>query len=112
MKHVSLLLFASSVLMVGCAGLPPGWAEYREAMKCDLQNKNEECDATYEKAIHKNPKLPGLQASFASHLYRRGDAANAQAHFNEEMQNHPVSGKAIGVVLGKNSKDAAAANHQ
>lgn len=93
-------IYASTVLLfTACASLPPGWDEYREAMKCHFQNKNEECDKAYETAIKKNPKLPGLQASYASHLYQRGDATGAQEHFQAEIENHPRSQQAIAVVL-------------
>lgn len=100
MKLSSMGSVAFAALMFsGCASLPPGWAEYKAATKCHLQNKNDECDKSYQKAIKKNPKLPGLQASYASHLYRRGDAASAEEHFRAEIENHPHSQKAIGVVL-------------
>jgi hypothetical protein len=105
----SLGLYASTAfLLSACASLPPGWKEYRAATKCHLQNKNEECDPAYEKAIKKNPKLPGLQASYGSHLYRRGDAAGAEEHFKAEMETHPVSKHAILVVF-KGGPDSASA---
>lgn len=103
MKTISSLGLLPSValLLSACASLPPGWKEYREATKCHLQNKNEECDPSYEKAIKKNSHLPGLQASYASHLFRRGDASGAEEHFKAEIENHPRAEKSILVVMKK-----------
>lgn len=109
MKKLSLLgLGAFSTLFSACATLPRGWAEYREATKCHLQNKNEECDKAYEKAISKNSKLPGLHASYGSHLFRRGDAAAAKEHFDQELANHPLSRPSI-LVVYQDAPDSAAA---
>ena len=109
MNRLSTLgLGAICSFLAGCATLPPGWAEYREATKCHLQNKNEECDKAYEKAIKKNSKLPGLHASYGSHLFRRGDAAAAKEHFNEELENHPHSRPAI-LVVYRDAPDSASA---
>lgn len=101
MKNAPSLGLAVSfaLLLTACATLPPGWKEYREATKCHLQNKNEECDKAYEKAIKKNTKIPGLHASYGSHLFRRGDAAGAEEHFKAEMETHPRSQQAILVVF-------------
>ena len=101
MKNAPFIGLAMSfaILLTACASLPRGWKEYREATKCHLQNKNEECDESYEQAIKKNPKIPGLQASYASHLFRRGDAAGAEEHFKAEMEAHPRSQQAILVVF-------------
>jgi hypothetical protein len=108
MKNGSVpgLIASCAFLLSACASLPPGWKEYREATKCHLQNKNEECDKSYEKAIKKNPKLPGLRSSYASHLFRRGDAAGAEDHFKAEMENHPRSQQAI-LVVYKGRPDSA-----
>lgn len=100
-SFAALPLFIT-LLVSGCANQPSsGWPEYREAMRCHLESRNEECDRAYEAAIKLNPKLPGLQSSYASHLYRRGDVAGAEEHFRAELENHPKSGKAIKVVVGK-----------
>jgi predicted Zn-dependent protease len=95
------------IMLSACAGLPPGWAEYKEAMKCHFQNKNEECNQEYESAIKKNPKLPGLQASYASHLFQHGNAAEAEEHFRSEQENHPRSQQAIAVVMKVNADSLA-----
>lgn len=110
MKNITSLGLLSSValLLSACASLPPGWKEYREATKCHLQNKNEECDKSYEKAIKKNSHLPGLRASYASHLFRRGDAAGAEEHYKAEIENHPRAEKSILVVMNKPALGGAA----
>ena len=98
---LSALPIAPAILLFGCAAQSNGWPEYRAAMRCHLESKNEECDGSYEAAIKANPRLPGLQSSYASHLFRRGDAAGAQEHFRSELENHPKSEQAIKVVVGK-----------
>ena len=89
----------AGVLLAGCA--TTGWPEYRAAMKCHLEAKAEACDEQYEKALKANPKLPGLRASYASHLHRRGQSDLAEKHFQAEMEQHPGSRKAVKVVLEK-----------
>lgn len=101
-QSIAALSLALSFLVSGCAIQPStGWPEYRAAMRCHLESRNEECDQAYEAAIKANPKLPGLHSSYASHLHRRGDAAGAEEHFRAELENHPKSEKAIKVVVGK-----------
>jgi hypothetical protein len=91
------------LLLQGCAGLPPGWVEYRSAMKCHFQGKDTECDKDYEKAIKKNDKLPGVHASYGTHLLKRGDAQTAKEQFDQEVANHPVSETSVKLVF-KNIK--------
>jgi hypothetical protein len=100
-----------ALLLAACAPVPPGWAEYREAMRCHLENKDTECDAAYEKAIAKNARLPGVHASYGSHLFRRGDAAAARAQFDAELVNHPLSRPAILIVLKERRDSAATSRH-
>jgi hypothetical protein len=100
---VSCCLGAALLLLQGCAGLPPGWAEYRSAMKCHFQGKDTECDQDYEKAIKKNDKLPGVHASYGTHLLKRGDSQTAKEQFEQEVANHPVSETSVKLVF-KNIK--------
>jgi len=113
MKTDSMLGLCATcaLLLAACATLPPGWAEYREATKCHLENKDKECDAAYEKAIKKNAKLPGVHASYGSHLFRRGDAAAAREQFDAELENHPVSRPAILIVLKERQDSTVTTKH-
>ncbi len=90
-------------LLQGCSTLPPGWPEYRSAMKCHFQGKDAECDKDYARAIKKNDMLPGVHASYGTHLLKRGEMQAAQEQFQKEVENHPVSTVAVQVVF-KNVK--------
>jgi hypothetical protein len=113
-KHARsfLLSLFGAVLLQGCAGLPPGWVEYRSAMTCHFQGKDPECDKDYEKAIKKNDKLPGVHASYGTHLLKRGDSQTAKEQFEMEVANHPLSEPSVKLVF-KNVKspDSSATTH-
>lgn len=113
MKTDSMLGICATcaLLLAACAPPQPGWAEYRQAMRCHFENRDAECDAAYEKAIAKNAKLPGVHASYGSHLFRRGDAAAARAQFDAELANHPLSRPAILIVLKERRDTAATSRH-
>lgn len=92
-----------AAFFVGCASLPPGWDEYKSAMKCHFQGKDAECDKDYEKAIEKNDKLQGVHASYGTHLLKRGEVQPAQEQFKKEIENHPVSETSVNLAF-KNVK--------
>ena len=70
--------------IIGCAN--PGWVQYRAAMKCHFQDKDEECNTHYEKAIKLNKELPGVYSSYASHLYKHGNTPEAHEKFKIEIE--------------------------
>jgi Tfp pilus assembly protein PilF len=96
----------SSFVISGCAGLPTGWKEYRSAITCDLEGKQDECDKDYEKAIRKNPQMQGVHASFGTHLLKRGEVQPAQEEYAKEQEFHPVSTTAVNLALKSVSKQS------
>lgn len=84
-----------------------GWPEYRDAMACDLEGRNE-CARHYSAAIRKNPQLPGVHASYGSHLIRQGDLEKGQAELEKEYQTYPAARIAVSTFLDRRLDSAAA----
>jgi tetratricopeptide (TPR) repeat protein len=106
MKSI-LWIFSLAVVLgiIGCAN--PAWVQYRSAMKCHFQDKDEECNKHYEKAIKLDKDLPGVYLSYASHLYKHGNTTEAQEKFIIEIEKHPEVEKAIRIIRDKATKPSA-----
>jgi hypothetical protein len=102
----NLLLFVGLALLGGCAS---PWVAYQEAVRCHLDDKGPECDGKYQKAIKQNTKMPGVHASYGTHLLLQGKADQAAEEFRLEQQNYPTeSSKAIALLLNPTAVASAA----
>lgn len=103
-KNKKLLLLLSISLLIflsGCASNPE-WKHYREAQACHFQH-GDFCGSRYRDAIRANPKLPGVHASYGTHLISKGEVDKGIKELNIEMANHPESKVALQIVInGKN----------
>jgi hypothetical protein len=97
--------FLSIVALLFFSGCILGWPEYKAAIKCDLKNDGTDCIPCYQRAIRKNPELPGIYSSYGSYLLSRGNISEGQRYLKMEAERHPEAEKAVSIVLKPKTTD-------
>jgi hypothetical protein len=102
MKYKAMIGAFFLLVFANCAGIR-GWPEYKAAMNCHLKN-GADCTKCYLDTFNENPDLPGLNASYGSYLYSKGNVEEGRKYLAAEVTKFPQSQKAISIILDANSQ--------
>ena len=106
LKGWLLGLFLAGVLLSGCAGMHNlgAWVNYRSALTNSREGFDAEADASFQRALEKNPALPAVRASYGMTLLKQGDKLRGLELIRQEMAMFPESKIYLQPVIEKYGK--------
>jgi len=69
-------------------------------MECHLRNRGAACDEFYEASLQADTTIPGVHASYATHLLSMGKVEEANVQFALELQYHPEAAQSCALAQG------------